>query len=289
MTPDHSSKIVLITGTSSGFGLLTATRLAQKGFKVIATMRNLDKQSALQSELNRRNTSAEILQCDVTDPHSINRCVEEIKNQYSHVDILINNAGYGVMGFFEDLTEEEIRAQMETNFFGVQNLTRKIIPLMRQRRRGKIINISSVSGFSSPPCFSAYSSSKFALEAFSEALHYELQLFGINVYLIQPGTYNTPIFHDNGKQSKDFNNPDSPYFKASKHIHTNMMSYVNDCHKDPEDIAILIEKIILGKKKSFRNIPDIEGKTLYLMRKFLPFSVFSWIVNKYTLSGCQKD
>ncbi|MBI3617260.1 MAG: SDR family oxidoreductase [Candidatus Omnitrophica bacterium] len=282
-------QVVLITGCSSGFGLLTAARLAAKGCTVVATMRDLKKEGNLISEVNRRGGTVEVLQMDVTDKQSVMRAVERIRMGHGRIDVLVNNAGYGIGGFFEDLTDEEIRAQMETNFFGVQNVTRAVIPLMRQCRRGKIINVSSVAGFSASPSFSAYNASKWALEAFSEGLRYELQFFGIDVLLIEPGTYKTKIFYENAQYARHFDNPDSPYFIWSQHLRRKVMAYVNDCHKDPEEIGIMVEKLIRAKNPPFRNIPDIESQVLYWLRRILPFRVYSAMIRMFFMEGFSKS
>jgi len=278
MNKPSSIQTILITGCSSGFGLLMAARLASKGHQVIATMRNLDKKDDLCNEVNRRGGIINILPLDVINPNSVKEVILKITKKFGFIDVLINNAGYGIGGFFEDLTDEEIRQQMETNFFGAQNVTRAVIPFMRQRQRGRIINISSVAGFSTSPAFGAYNTSKWALEAFSESLHYELKLFGIDVLLIQPGTYKTEIFYKNSRYAKNFDNPDSPYFTVSQKLKKRTMDYVSKCKKDPEKIAILAEKLINAKNPPFRNIPDIEGRILYFLRKFLPFRVYRWII-----------
>ncbi len=285
MNKTAESTVVLITGCSSGFGLLTAARLAAKGYKVVATMRDLKKEGNLTSEVNRRGGTVEVLQLDVTDKLSVARAVEHIRMSHGRIDVLVNNAGYGIGGFFEDLTDEEIRAQMETNFFGVQNVTRAVIPLMRQSSRGKIINISSVAGFSTSPAFSAYNTSKWALEAFSESLRYELQFFGIDVLLIEPGTYKTKIFYENAQYAQNFDNPESPYFVWSQHLRRKVMAYVDDCHKDPEEIGIMVEKLIRAKNPPFRNIPDIESQVLYWLRRILPFRIYSAMVRVFFMAG----
>mgnify|MGYP001611224576 FL=1 len=289
MPRSSHSPVVLITGCSSGFGLLTAARLSAKGYTVVATMRDLKKEGNLTSEVNRRGGAVEVLQMDVTDKQSVTRAVERIKMGHGRIDVLVNNAGYGIGGFFEDLTDEEIRAQMETNFFGVQNVTRAVIPLMRQCGRGKIINISSAAGFSASPAFSAYNASKWALEAFSEGLRYELQFFGIDVLLIEPGTYKTKIFYENAVYARHFDKTDSPYFVWSQHLRKKVMDYVNDCHKDPEEIGIMVEKLIRAKNPPFRNIPDIESQVLYWLRRILPFRVYSAMIRMFFMEGFSKS
>lgn len=284
MNAPTESKVVLITGCSSGFGLLTAARLSVQGHQVIASMRDLNKSTALLEEVKRRGGTVDTLALDVTDKASVKQAVNDIAAKYGHLDVLVNNAGYGIGGFFEDLTDEEIRQQFETNFFGVQNVTRAVIPLMRARRKGRIINISSVAGFSTSPAFSAYNASKWALEAFSESLRYELRFFGIDVLLIEPGTYRTKIFYENARYAQNFRNPQSPYYPISTHLENRVREYVDDCFKDPEEIAILIEKLIKAKNPPFRSIPDIESQLLFTLRKILPFRAYSFIIQKALFS-----
>lgn len=302
-------KVVLITGTSSGFGMLTAARMAASGHHVFATMRDLNKKDALLAEVKKRGGEVQLLELDVTKPDSIKLAVDKIVKECGTIDVLVNNAGYGIGGFFEDLTEEEIRRQFEVNFFGVQNVTRAVIPVMREHQRktvldgfsnslprerigirgkdnrAKIINISSVAGFNASPCFSAYNASKWALEAFSESLHYEMKFFGIEVLLIEPGTYPTKIFYDNARYAKNFNNPESPYYRISQFLAQKVRNYVDSCRKDPESVARLVEKLINAKNPAFRNFPDKEARTLYYLRKVLPFRVYSWMVRRMLFSG----
>src|SRR3989338_1258491 len=279
------SRVVLITGCSSGFGLHAAAHLASKGHRVVATMRDLDKKGPLLSEVHRRGGKVDLLRLDVTDKATIRNAVRQIAAEYGYIDVLVNNAGMGMGGFFEDLAEEDIREIMEVNFFGVQAVTREVIPLMRSRKQGRIINVSSVSGFSASPAFGAYNASKWALEAFSESLRYELKFFGIDVVLIEPGTYVTKIFSDNVRYAKNFNNPQSPYYFISQFLKKKIEDYVADCHKDIEKIPALIEKLILANDPSFRNIPDIEGKALYFLRRLLPFSLYSFLIRRALFSG----
>lgn len=280
-----SPKVILITGCSSGFGLRTAVYLAKKGHYVIATMRDLSRSGGLVDEVKRENKTVDLYQMDVTNKRAIKDIVRQVAAKYGYIDVLINNAGFGLGGFFEDLADEEIRNIMETNFYGVQNVTREVIPCMRQRKSGKIINISSIAGLSASPSFGAYNASKWALEGFSESLRYEMKIWGIDVCLVEPGTYKTKIFYENARVAKNFENQDSPYYPISKFLEKRIRNYVDGCNKDLEDIPRLIEKLINSQKPPFRNIPDFETKILYSLRRLLPFSLYSLIVFKTVFSG----
>ncbi len=278
-------KVILITGCSSGFGLRTAVRLAQSGHRVVATLRDLSRNRTLLDEIQNIKKEIDLYQMDVKNKKDIKDVVRHVAAKYGYVDVVVNNAGYGIGGFFEDLTDEEIRAQMETNFFGVQNVTREVIPLMRQRRKGKIINISSIAGLSASPSFSAYNASKWALEGFSESLRYEMKIWGIDVCLIEPGTYKTKIFFENAHYAKNFNNENSPYFPISDFLKTKVKKYVDGCDKNLEDVPRLVEKLIQSRNPPFRNIPDIETKIMYSLRKLLPFSLYSALIFKTLFAG----
>ena len=280
-------KIVLITGCSSGFGLIMATHLAACGHKVIATMRSLEKETDLLSKASELQVKIETLHLDVTNNESISVVKDHLTSKYGHLDVLINNAGFGMAGFFEDLTENDIREQMETNFFGVQNVTRQMLPLLKQKPGSKIINISSVSGFTASPAFSAYCTSKWALEAFSECLRLELKFFGIDVLLIEPGSYITKIFSENARLATNFYNKESQYYNLSCHLKNTIDVSLSKNTKDPQDIAKLAEKLINQKNPPFRNIPDFSSKLLYIFRKYSPFWLYSWIIEKVMLQKCK--
>lgn len=287
--PRTKGKVILITGCSSGFGLLMAARLASHGHTVVATLRNRNKSGALLEEVKRRGGNILLLTMDVTDKLSIKKVVAEIGDKYGHIDVLINNAGFGIGGFFEDLSDQEIRDQFETNFFGVQNVTRAVLPFMRPRRQGKIINISSIAGLHASPAFSAYNASKWALEAFSESLRYELQPFNIKVCMIEPGTYRTKIFDENARCAFNFHNSESPYYPYSKFLEKKVRILIEDCHKNPEDIAALAERLVNTKNPPLRNIPDLENKILLFLRRFLPFSLFSRLIARSIFHGFKKS
>ena len=276
----NNQKVILITGCSSGFGLLTAVRLAAHGHLVWATMRDLTRKGPLENELAKPNAQAFIRELDVTKPSTIKNVVEEIQETHGFIDVLINNAGYGTAGFFEDLSEEEIRAQMEVNFFGVQNVCREVIPLMRKRLQGKIINISSVAGRVASPCLGAYNTSKWALEAFSESLYFELGLFKISVVLVEPGSYPTNIFTQNAHYAKNFDNAQSPYFHFSQKLKDISQQRIRKLNCDPDDVARLIENIINNPHPRLRYVSDFASASRMMAQKILPSRLISKIFRK---------
>jgi len=285
-------KIVLITGCSSGFGMISAARLSSLGYTVYASMRDLSKNNDLRVELDKRYTNCHMIELDVRDDTSIQKTINTIADQEGKLDILINNAGYGIGGFFEDLSEKEIRDQFETNFFGVQKVTRIALPLMRKTAKDsmdtfstKIINVSSAQGRSALPGLGAYGSSKFALEGFSEGLYFELHPFGIEVVLLEPGTFSTKAIDDNSKEAKAGSNVQSPYVEFTNRL-KDLHSKILDTQRgvgDPEDVAILIEKIIKRKKNKIRYLAGAQAKIRVGLRSILPFNWFSKIILKITM------
>lgn len=279
--------VILITGCSSGFGLLSAARLAASGHRVHATMRDLNKRDPLDVEVRHRHAEKNLYvhQMDVTDPASVKRAVLEIVNSDGVIDVLINNAGFGMGGFFEDLSDEDWRKQYDANFFGVLNVTREVLPVMRPRRSGRIINISSVSAFSGSPSLGAYASSKWALEGFSESLYMEVKPFNIDVILVEPGSYRTKIFTDNARYAKEFNNENSPYFPMSQRIKEFIAQHVRHSRRDPEDVAKVIADLVTAKNPRFRNIIGFQSKLRCWLVRHIPFEFYAHIVSKILLQG----
>jgi NAD(P)-dependent dehydrogenase (short-subunit alcohol dehydrogenase family) len=206
---NKKKKVAVVTGSSSGIGLETSLLLARNGFYTFATMRNLDKSKAI-SNLKEK-LSLEILQLDVNDDESVKETIQKIINEQERIDVLVNNAGFGLVGPFEELSVEEFKEQFETNVFGVIRVTQAVLPIMRRQRNGIIVNISSIAGKIGFPLTSAYVSSKFALEGLSESIAYEIEEFGIKVILIEPGVIKTN-FNNNIKIGKKVtNDSNSPY------------------------------------------------------------------------------
>ncbi len=272
--------VVLITGCSSGFGMLTAARLAAAGHTVYASMRDLGKQQQLLDETERRGGQVQVLELDVTGRDSIKAAIERIDGEVGRLDVLINNAGYGIGGFFEDLSEAEIRAQFETNFFGAQAVTRAALPLLRKTaqrgRRAKLINVSSIQGLMPTPGLGAYSASKFALEAFSESLHFELQPFGVDVVLVEPGAYRTPIFTANSHVAARAGSADSPYTPYARQFQERIVRLLKSGKGmgDAEDVARLMERIVEHPRPKLRYLIGKTARRHYFARRILPFRTY---------------
>ncbi|HET6345023.1 MAG TPA: SDR family oxidoreductase, partial [Myxococcota bacterium] len=210
MAARSTPRVVLITGCSSGFGLLSAVRLARQGHRVFASMRDLERAAPLQAAARDAGVAVDLLQLDVGDPASRQRAISDIRGAAGRIDVLINNAGQALGGFFEDVDLDELRAQFEVNFFAVAALSRAVLPMMRAQGHGRIINISSVSGLVAQPSVSAYCASKFALEGLSEAMRHELLPYNIHVVLVEPGSYRTDIFQKNRWVARNTRRESSP-------------------------------------------------------------------------------
>jgi NAD(P)-dependent dehydrogenase (short-subunit alcohol dehydrogenase family) len=239
----------LITGAGAGFGLLTAVELARHGFRVVASVRDLARSG---EKVDQAAAAAGVtlhkVQLDITRPDSIDRAVAEI----GAVDVLVNNAGFGMGGALEDLTLDEMREQFETNFFGTVAMIKAVLPGMRERNRGKIINVSSISGRMGTPGMTAYCSSKFAVEGLSESLRLELSRFGIFVSLVEPGTFKTDIFTRNRRTAARAHDPASPYYGFTKHMEGVVERLLERNTADPIAVARCIRRIALAKKPRLR-------------------------------------
>ena len=183
-----NQKIAIVTGSSTGIGYETSLTLARNGFLTYATMRNLNKAENIKSVATKENLPVHIQQLDVTDDVSVKNAIQTISSETGgRIDVLVNNAGYGLNGAFEDLSMNEIKAQYETNFFGLVRVTQAVLPIMRGQKSGTIVNISSGAGRFGFPSGSAYVSTKFAIEGLSESISYELEPFGIKAVMVEPG------------------------------------------------------------------------------------------------------
>src|SRR5580704_16530345 len=183
-----AGKVWFITGASTGFGRLLAEEVLKAGGKVVATARNLDKVSDLEAKYPQ---TAKALALDVTKQAQVDAAVEQTVAKFGRVDVLVNNAGYGVAGAIEEVSEAEFMPMFETNVFGLLRVTRAFLPQLRKQRSGHVLNLSSIGGLLASPGLGYYSATKFAVEAISESLAAELAPLGIRVTIIEPGPFRT--------------------------------------------------------------------------------------------------
>ena len=273
-----TQKTAIVTGSSSGFGLLTVIELALKGFTVIATMRDVNKAQPL-LELAKENqveNFIHVLPLDVTSTESILLFQGKLE-KYPSIDVLVNNAGYALGGFSEELLIEDYRLQFETNFFGLIAVTQSVLPLMRAKKQGRIINMSSISGRFGFPGLSAYVASKHALEGYSESLRLELKPFGIDVSLIQPGSFQTNIWASVDGMEVNAESPYASYMESLLYE----IEGGKAGHGNPIEVAKLAAQIASQPKSPDLRYPIGAGvKNMLTIKNFLPWKLLESIILK---------
>jgi NAD(P)-dependent dehydrogenase (short-subunit alcohol dehydrogenase family) len=269
-----SKKIAVVTGSSSGFGLLTTLELAKNGIQVIATMRNIEKGKGLleKAHLIGCGSLITVRELDVTSVASV-ECFKEYLEELGRIDVLINNAGYAGAGFVEEIPIAEYRSQFDTNLFGVIMVTQACLPFMRQQKSGKVINISSISGLIGFPGLSPYVASKHALEGFSESLRLEMKPFGIDVCLVEPGSFKTNIWSSGKQITEKSLLPDSPYFQMMKRLESHLTKG-ESTYGDPKEVAQIIVEIAQSRNPKLRYPVGKGVKISLFIKKSIPWK--SW-------------
>jgi len=263
------SKVVLITGGSSGIGKSVGEYLTNKGFKVYGTSRNPDSYP---------NSKFPIIALDVTKPETIASCVSEVLKHESKIDVLINNAGAGITGPIEEIPDEEIKRNFETNLFGPINVVKAVLPSMRQQNSGLIINVTSIAGYMGLPYRGIYSASKGALELITEAFSMELKGFNINMTNVAPGDFATNIASGRYHAPVLENSPyKAPYGNTLK-----MMDEHVDEGNDPKQMAEAIFKIIETKNpKIHYKVGAFMQKFSIVLKRILPDKVYEKLLMKH--------
>lgn len=234
---------VLITGCSSGFGLAMTVRFGRAGDRVFATVRTPATADALRAAIAREQLPVTLLPLDVCDRASVTAAIAQAEEVSGGLDVVVNNAGIELRSSIEDADEDDVRRQFETNVFGPLRVIRAVLPAMRARKRGTIVNVSSVAGIVARPFGGFYSASKHALEAITEALHFEVQPFGIRVALIEPGQYGTALL-DNAYHGTGFT-PSSPYWERSAELDARMSRLVpGGARSDPKEVADIVHAAV---------------------------------------------
>jgi len=237
-------KVAIVTGSSSGIGFETSLALAREGYFTYATMRDTTKSNKIKEIAQKENLKINVLELDVDDEKSVKSAIAQILDQKQRIDVLVNNAGWGLWGCVEDVSVDEFKEQFETNFFSIIRLIQEVAPAMRKQGSGTIVNVSSVVGRIGFPASPAYISSKFALEGLSESLRFEFAPFGVDVIIIEPGVIKTN-FMKNMKMAKK-----SELDTVYKDITTKVVSGVKmmaEMGTPPKEVANTIVKAIKDK------------------------------------------
>jgi NAD(P)-dependent dehydrogenase (short-subunit alcohol dehydrogenase family) len=258
MESSTNQEVAIVTGSSTGIGYETSLALARNGFLTYATMRNLNKAENIKSIATKESLPLHVTQLDVTDDASVKNAVEEVLYKEGRINILVNNAGYGLNGALEDLSMDEIKAQYETNFFGLIRVTQAVLPNMRRRKSGTIVNISSGAGRFGFPSGSAYVSTKFAVEGLSESISYELEPFGIKVVIVEPGVIRTN-FGGGLVIAKRSQDPNSHYSQMMKKIASSFEELMKNS-SSPDLVANVVLKAVKDENPNLRYLAgnDVE-------------------------------
>ena len=276
-------KVAVVTGSSSGIGLVTVVELALHGYRVVATMRDLGRSGKLEDAAQKDGVRdrLDLRRVDITETDSLADAVGGIVRDHGRIDVLVNNAGFSTGGFAEDMTLAELRHQMETNFFGNVAMTKAVLPVMRKQRSGHIVQISSVGGRASAPLLSSYNASKFALEGWSEALRIEVHSLGVRVVLIEPGDYDTDIWERNLVIGKQALNASSPNKERSQRFAEFVKSRVPK-RRDPREVAQLIVRVANHPNPRLRYLIGPDAKMQLWLRALVPWRRYERVVAKTT-------
>lgn len=276
-----TERVALITGSSSGFGLLTALELGSRKYRVVATMRDLARRGKLDEAAKDAGVADRIdVRClDIARTDSVPETVAGILRDYSRVDVLVNNAGFAMAGFAEDILLPELREQFETNFFGHVAVTKAVLPAMRAQRSGHIIMVTSIAGRTAHPTLSSYSSSKFALEGWSESLRMELRSLGIRVVLIEPGAYDTDIWSRNAKIGKGMLDGNSPNAERGRRFRDHVQSG-GIKKRDAREVARLIARVAENPNPKLRYLAGNDAHLQLALKTLMPWRWYEKIVTK---------
>src|ERR671919_117013 len=273
---DAKQRVAVVTGSSRGIGIETSLTLAENGFTVYATVRNIDKVSNLMDVTINRDLPIKVVQLDVTNDTSVRQAIQYIVEREGHIDLLINNAAYTQLGSVEDLSSEEVQSQFNTNVFGIFRTIREVIPIMRnQHTGGTIMNIGSANGFFGAPCNSAYAATKFALEGLTQSLRFELAPFRIKASVIEPGAINTDVatYSMFIPQSIQEASSTSPFAGMTKSIMEKSKALIKK-GSSARSVADIVLKIVNTKNPEWRYLVGADAKTLFEARTRMSDSEF---------------
>lgn len=266
---------VLITGAGTGFGRAAALRLAGRGFEVFATVPDLGQEDDLLAAAAEARVRVQVLPLDVTDAKSVASAVDTVVARSGGLYAVVNNAGLGLRGFFEDLAEDEIRGLFDVNVFGAMAVTRAALPHLRAAGRGRIVFVSSAGGRIGAMSLSGYCAAKFALEGLAESLALEVAPCGISVSLVEPGIVMTPHFTVHRGRARAAVDPASPYYRWFVRHEAMVDEILRAGRTTPADVAQAIERAITARRPRLRYVVGRGARFMIALRRCLPAEVFS--------------
>ncbi len=275
-----SKKIAVVTGASSGIGLLSTIELARAGFQVVGSMRDLGRREYLEKAAVEAGVSGsvDIRRLDIAEFGTIAALVDGVVRDYGRIDVLLNNAGFAMAGFAEDLKLEEIRTQFETNFFGNVAMTQAVLPQMRRQKSGHVIMMSSIAGLCAPLAISSYAASKFALEGWSESLRLELNALGIKVVLVEPGSYETDIWSRNTRLGEKMLDGTSPNRERGARMRERVQSVKK---RNPIEVARLVVRIAQNPDPKLRYVVGTDAKIQLALKRVLPWKQYEKVIASF--------
>jgi NAD(P)-dependent dehydrogenase (short-subunit alcohol dehydrogenase family) len=252
--------------------------LARNGIYTYASMRNTAKANTMNDITKKENLPLKVIQLDVTDESSVRNAIDSVLEEKKRIDVLVNNAGYGLMGCVEDLSLEEIKAQFETNLFGIIRVMQAVLPTMRKQKQGIIVNVSSIAGRIGFPVTSAYISTKFALEGLSESMRYELDPFGIKLVIVEPGAVRTN-FVNALILARKASDAKSPYAQLTKKVSADLRLLLEH-GTPPEEVAKTILKAITTEGSEPRYLVGNDAAMMMEARRTMSDIEFERFVQK---------
>jgi len=274
-------KVAVVTGSSTGIGYETALTLTRNGFYTYATMHKLDGESEqkIANITKSENLPLQVIQLDVNNAKSVIDAINRIVKEKGRIDVTVNNAGYALIGAFEETSMDEITAQFETNFFGAIRVMQAVIPIMRKQRSGRIVNITSMGGRIAIPLDSIYHGTKFALEGLSESLQYELEPFGIKIILIEPRAIGSN-FWKNLKMATKISDPNIAVYRQLENNMSEALKQMVQNTIPSSEVAKVILQAVTSDNPEFRYIVGKDAASIIEARGNMSDKEFQNLIKK---------
>jgi NAD(P)-dependent dehydrogenase (short-subunit alcohol dehydrogenase family) len=276
-----TQKVAIVSGSSSGMGFETSLILARNGFYTYATMRKLEGEGLKQlTDITKsENLPLQVILLDVNDDKSVKNAINTIAKEKDRIDVVVNNAGYDLMGALEETSMEELKGQFETNFFGAVRVLQAVIPIMRKQKGGTIANITSLGGRVSFPLNSVYHATKFAFEGLSESIQYELETFGIKIIVIEPGGVGSNFMKNLKMASKASDPSNSPYGSIQNRISEYFKQWLQSAIH-PSEVAKTILHAVTSDNPEFRYVVGKDAMMTLESRKSMSDREFQGMIKK---------